>query len=129
MSCPDFASQPFFDGLARGEVLLQHCPSCARHQFPAREICVRCGARALEWVNSDGLGSLHAFTVMHRAPEESFADLVPYAVGLVELDEGLRIMARAAVPPDQISIGMRSRIFPDPEPRLGPCLLFRPEET
>jgi uncharacterized protein len=122
----DIDSQAFFDGLDRGEVLVQHCPSCGRHQFPARVVCVRCGARGVEWSRIDGGGTLYAFTVTHRPPEAAFADLVPYAVGLVDLVEGVRVMARSLALPDRLSIGMPVEVLADPAPRLEPCLIFRP---
>jgi uncharacterized OB-fold protein len=40
-----------------------------------------------------GAGSVHSFTIIRRASDPAFAPLVPYAVALIDLDEGPRMMA------------------------------------
>ncbi len=44
-------------------------------------------------MNLSGKGKLVTYTITHVAPE-GFGDQVPYAVGIVELDEGIRLMAQ-----------------------------------
>jgi uncharacterized OB-fold protein len=45
-------------------------------------------------VAASGLGVLYSWIVVHRAFSEAFRDDVPYTVGVVELDEGCRMLAR-----------------------------------
>jgi uncharacterized OB-fold protein len=123
----DADSRPYFEGLNRAELMLQFCTTCQRHQFPPRAFCVRCGDRSVEWRPASGRGELYAATVTHRPSEEAFAALVPYAVGLVDLDEGVRVMARGAV--DDAVIGARVVVVPDPRAPVGPSLLFVREEV
>jgi uncharacterized protein len=120
-------SRPYFDGLNRGEFVLQFCTACERHQFPPRAFCVRCGDRSTEWRTASGRGVLYAATVTHRTSEDAFAALVPYTVGLIDLDEGVRVMARGA--PDGAAIGERVVVVPDPNAPVGPSLLFVREEV
>ena len=48
----------------------------------------------LGWLKSSGSGTLHSFCVLRQgAPEGHEADL-PYALGVVKLDEGVQILAR-----------------------------------
>jgi uncharacterized OB-fold protein len=88
--------------------------------------CLRCGAAEVEWSEVDGAGIVYAKTVNRRPAEEAFAALVPYAVALVDLDVGVRVMARAGVAADQVRTGGRVVVYPDPEPPVLPGLLFRP---
>jgi uncharacterized OB-fold protein len=51
-----------------------------------------CHEHALEWAPASGEGRIHSFTIVHRAPTEAFRARVPYAIALVDLAEGFRMM-------------------------------------
>jgi len=105
---PTPESQPYWDGCLRGELLYQHCASCGRAQFYPRSACASCGGTALEWLRSEGRGTLHAVTVVYRPPSAAFKLDVPYAVALVDLDEGFRMMANVlTADPERVAIGDR----------------------
>jgi uncharacterized protein len=123
---PDAA--PYFEGLSRGEVRVQRCLTCCVAQFPFRVHCSHCGGRSVQWETVDGAGTLYAKTINRRAPEKEFEPLVPYAVGLVDLDVGVRVLARAAFPFEQVVTGMRVRLLADPDPIVMPGLVFVPLE-
>jgi uncharacterized OB-fold protein len=67
----------------------------------------------MEWVQFKGTGRLAAFTSITVAPpymaKEGFSRNNPYVVGVVELDEGVKIVARIvgvdAKKPEQIRVG------------------------
>ena len=100
------------------------CPECGHRQFPPRVRCLRCGGdAALAPVRTTG--TIYARTVNRRAPEEAFASLVPYAVALIDLDAGVRVIARADYPADEVRTGDRVEVFADPAPPVHPGLLFR----
>ena len=65
--------------------------------------------------------------MIHRAPGEAFQTEAPYIVALVELEEGVRIMANVrGVAPDEVSIGMRLRVaYADVTPEVT-LPLFEP---
>jgi uncharacterized OB-fold protein len=66
----------------------QACEECAAAVFPPRGRCSRCGADALQWRSSAGRGAVYSATVLSPRGE------TPYAVVLVDLDEGFRMMSR-----------------------------------
>src|SRR5690606_34488931 len=74
-------------------LLLRLCRSCLAKHFMPRSLCPACWSDDLEWIESPGLGSVHSFTVIRRAPLEAFAPQVPYVVALIDLDEGPRMVA------------------------------------
>lgn len=94
----DPLAAPFVDGLARGELCYQCCSGCGAAQSPARFACHACGSSELHWRTASGRGRIHAITVVQRAPTEEFRALAPYALALVELDEGFRVMGHAEPP-------------------------------
>ena len=55
-------------------------------------MCAACAGET-EWVDASGRGKLHTYTVIRQNRSEAFGPLSPYAVGIVELDEGVRMMS------------------------------------
>jgi len=104
-------TQPFWDGCRQGELRYQLCRGCGRVQFYPRALCAGCGATSLEWRRSRGEGSIHTVTVVYRAPSPAFRGDVPYAIALVDPDEGFRMMANVLGPdPESLAIGDRVRV-------------------
>lgn len=58
---------------------------------PPRSACAFCGSTNLVWAELSGKGRLISYTVLHFAPAQ-FQNLAPYAVGIVEFAEGVRLM-------------------------------------
>lgn len=84
----DAKSAPFFDAAARDELLIKRCEHCHQALPPEAVVCTTCGRTELSWMPAAGTGTLVSWTVVHRAPNRAYADLVPYTVGIVELTEG-----------------------------------------
>jgi uncharacterized OB-fold protein len=106
---PDTA--PFWAGCRAGTLLYQHCRRCDRVQFYPRAICTRCGGTSLEWRRSAGTGTVYAVTVVYRPPSSAFKADVPYAIALIDLDEGFRMMANVfSGDPEAVAIGDRVRV-------------------
>jgi len=97
----------FWEATRRHELVTQHCPDCNKHQFPPRRLCVHCGGRRVGWKKVSGKGEIYSFTVVHRAPEQSFLGDVPYVVAVIDLAEGGRMMTNIVdYPVDQVRVGM-----------------------
>lgn len=80
---------------ARGELRFQRCRACGRWRHPPRHLCPACGGEAWSWERVGGRGVLFSWTVTHQALHPGFADALPYAVLVVELDEGVRVVCGA----------------------------------
>ena len=73
-------------------------------------MCTNCLSVNLEWVELEGSGKLLTFTVIHVAPEQ-FQSMVPYAVGIVEFENGARLPGIICdVKHDDLKVGMDLRI-------------------
>ena len=98
---------PFWEGARSGELRTQFCASCERRQFPPRRLCMHCGGRDVVWRRASGRGRVYSFTIVHRAPEPAFAPDVPYAVVVVDLAEGGRMMSNiVGCAPADVRVGM-----------------------
>jgi len=105
-------TRPFWDGCAREELLYQFCLGCSRPQFYPRQMCVNCNQDRLEWRKSGKKGLIHSYTVVHRAPTPAFKSEAPYIVGLIDLNEGFRMMMMIeSSDASEVRIGKRVDIF------------------
>ncbi|MGY1436707.1 Zn-ribbon domain-containing OB-fold protein [Streptomyces reniochalinae] len=95
----------FWEGVAAHELLFQRCDACAAPRFPWLPGCNACGSPRWSAVESAGHGTVYSYVVMHHPPFPAFDP--PYAVVLVELAEGFRIVSNLlGVPCDEVRIGM-----------------------
>jgi uncharacterized OB-fold protein len=70
-------------------------------------MCRRCLSDRLEHRAASGRGSVHTYSVVHRAPGPAFSGDTPYAVLLVDLEEGPRMISTLTQgDPAQLHIGM-----------------------
>jgi len=69
------------------------CTRCDRVDSGAFSRCPGCGSDAIEVGSDAGNGTLVSWTVVRRPPP-AFAALRAYAVGIVDLDSGLRVLGR-----------------------------------
>jgi hypothetical protein len=85
--------EPFWEGTREERFLLPWCAGCGRpHWFP-REVCPYCLSPDLEWREASGAGTVHAVSVMPKPGNPAMAGREPYAVALVDLAEGVRMLS------------------------------------
>ena len=101
------ALAPFFEAARRGVLTVQRCDSCGRFRFPPRELCPHCLASGASWLPVSGRGEVFSFNVMHQVYHPGFAAEVPYAVAVVQLEEGARMISNViGVKPHELRCGM-----------------------
>lgn len=95
----------FFEGARRGELLIQRCSSCGRLRHPPEPMCPACRSLSHDTVRASGRGTLYSFVVNHHPQVPAFD--YPLVVGLVELEEGTRLVADVVgVEPAHVRVGM-----------------------
>ncbi len=84
--------KPSISGTARraNELRLQRCDSCAHVYFPPRPFCPACASRKVSVFKASGKARLYSYVIHHR-PVPGFTP--PYAIAVVELEEGPRMMS------------------------------------
>ena len=90
---PDGDSVELWEGLKDGKLLLQKCADCGDIQYYRQEMCCSCLSDNVQSFEASGKGTIHSFSVVHRAPGPAFKADTPYAVLLVELEEGPRMIS------------------------------------
>lgn len=81
------------------------CKQCSAIHFPGRLICPECRSKDFETIRLSGKGKLATFTIIRIAPA-GYGDQAPYAVGIVELEEGVRMMGQITdCNPETLKIG------------------------
>jgi len=113
---PTPETQPFWDGCAAGELRLQRCLDCGKPYFYPRPACPACGSPNVEWFAASGDATLYSYVISHR-PARGFEDDGPYAIAVVELAEGPRMMTNlAGVPatPEDLVLDMPLRVAFEP---------------
>jgi uncharacterized OB-fold protein len=98
------------------------CVACGTLAVDTGQSCPACGAREGTAVPLAGRGRLVSWTVIRVAPQRYAAE-APYTIGLVELDEGLRLTARVEGPPEALAAGIGLAVVAR-DPERGP--IFRP---
>lgn len=83
----------FWEGCRKHELRLPKCRACGNLWFYPTPRCTRCLEPAGDWIVSSGRGTLYSYSAVHHPLHASLANLVPYIVGVVALEEGIRMMS------------------------------------
>jgi uncharacterized OB-fold protein len=124
----------FWEGVARHQLLNQRCTACATLRFPWLPGCTACGGPEWDTIEASGEGTVYSYVVLHHPPFPAFDP--PYAVALIELAEGVRMISNVVgVPYDKVRIGIPVRLAfqsyesggPDDEELVLPVFRVREE--
>jgi len=118
----------WFEGARQHRLLIQRCTKCGTLRHPPRPMCSEC--RSYEWdvVDATGRGAVYSFVVNHYPQVPAFD--YPLAVGLIELEEGTRLVANVVgVDPSDVRVGMPVEVeWVDHDADLS-LPAFRPADT
>jgi len=73
-------------------ITLGKCQVCGNVFYPYQSICPSCGSSRIERIVSRGHGKLITYTIIYQA-REGYEKALPMPIGLIELDEGVKILA------------------------------------
>jgi uncharacterized protein len=103
---------PFWSAAEEGQLLLPFCVTTEKYFWPPSPVSPFITSGETSWRSAQPLGVLRAKVIFRRVFQKAFEDLVPYAIGLVELDAGPRLQAHIPRPdsPDAANSGDRVEI-------------------
>ena len=121
----DPENEGFWEGAAAGELRIQVCDDCGRRRFPPRPMCPYCRSIRATWTATSGRGTVWSFVVAHPPLLPAYAELAPYNVIVVSLDEepDIRFVGNLletadgpinAIDPASITIGESVRVVFQP---------------
>ena len=87
---PTPETRHYWEGAKQGELRIQRCNACSDAYFPPRPFCQHCGSRDVAVERASGRGTLYSYIINHLGAPGMEA---PFAVAVVELEEGPRMMA------------------------------------
>jgi uncharacterized OB-fold protein/acyl dehydratase len=118
----------WFEGARQHRLLIQRCAQCGTLRHPPRPMCSEC--RSYEWdvVDASGRGTVYSFVVNHYPQVPAFD--YPLAVGLIELEEGTRLVANViGIDAGDVQVGMPVEVeWVDHDPDLS-LPAFRPTKS
>ena len=123
---PTPETQHFWDGCKDNKLLLQRCDDCSKVYFPPRPFCPACASRNVSVTPASGKGFLYSYVIHHR-PVPGFTP--PYAIAVVELNEGPRMMTNIVEcpqTPEALQLDMKLEVVFEPQTDSITLPLFRP---
>lgn len=81
----------FFEAAAAGRLEVQRCSQCSELRHPPAPCCASCQSFEWDTVTCAMRGTLYSYTIAHRPQDSAFE--YPHAIALVDLEEGVRIVA------------------------------------
>lgn len=95
----------FFEGAKEHRLLVQRCSACGALRHPPQPRCDRCGSYEWDAQEASGRGTVYSFVVNHYPQVPAFD--YPLPIGLIELEEGTRLVAQIVeCPIEEIAVGM-----------------------
>lgn len=95
----------FWRGARERKLLIQRCADCQVLRHPPGPACPSCHSFEWDSLEASGRGTLHSYVIHHHPPVPGFDGPVPIA--LVDLDEGVRLLANINASLDEVRIGQR----------------------
>ncbi len=97
-----------------GTINIQSCNDCSVFRHPPRFRCAECGSDAWSWSPTSMRGVVWSWTITHRAIDPAFAEQLPYAVVVVELEEGVRVVGNLrSIEISELRIGLPVAVLLD----------------
>ena len=111
----------FWEAARQHTLVIQHCAACDQSIYFPRCLCHQCGSELLEWRPASGRGVVYSYTIVRQAAHPAFASDVPYVYAMIELEEGVRMMANVIhTDPESVYIGQPVQVvFVDATPEIS----------
>lgn len=98
-------TDPFWEGLFEGRLVLPKCGGCSRIHYYPRNACPFCHSRDLAWTECKPEGRIYSVTTYRRSEK-------PVRLAYVEVLEGIRMLGLLTGPDDwQPKIGDPVRLL------------------
>lgn len=99
----------FWEGAKQGKLMIQRCTACGDLHHPPGPVCPKCHSFEWDAIESSGKGTVYSFVVMHYPEVPPFE--YPNPIGLIELEEGTRIIAQlVGVKPGDVQVGQKVQV-------------------
>jgi len=105
---------PYWEYCHKHELRMQKCTRCGHIRFPPGVVCPECHSLEAEWTRLSGRGLVYSFAIFRMAFHPSYQNDIPYAVAIIQLDEGPRMESNiTGCRMEDIKIGMPVAVYFD----------------
>jgi len=110
----DPTTRPFWEATKAHRLTIQRCQDCQTHIFFPRGNCTSCFSDRLEWIEASGEGVIYSYTIARRPAGPAFKEDTPYAIALIDLKEGPRMLSNIVTEDiESIKIGQKVHVIFD----------------
>jgi uncharacterized OB-fold protein len=121
--------KPFWEGTREGVLMVQECQVTGKKVWPPRFLSPFAPGTELKWATVPTKGIVYTFNVVYRSFYPYFNDKVPYALVVVDLGDGVRMLGNTVdMDPTQIQIGMRMEAVFEMVSEQVTLVQWKPEE-
>ena len=86
------------------------CHKCGAISFPPRLVCPKCQGKKFDMIRLADEGKIVTYTVI-RIASDKFSKEAPFAIGIVELNDGVRVTAQITdIPAEDLKIGQQVKM-------------------
>ncbi|MFT4561730.1 MAG: putative OB-fold protein [Gammaproteobacteria bacterium] len=125
-----YLDEEFWQHCATGKLGFQCCEQCGTWRHIPRFMCAKCGSDEWAWRESSGRGEVYTWTVCYMPMSREFETIFPYAVLVVEMEEGVRITAGLRdLDYEELSIGLPVEVIFEPLADGTQLPFFRPRRS
>ena len=104
-------SVPYWEAAKKHRLELPKCDDCHQHWFPPSRTCPHCLSAKVTWSEVSGRGKVFSFVIFDRVYHPAFEGDVPYAVALIELEKGPRLLSNVVgVAPTDLRCEMKVKV-------------------
>jgi hypothetical protein len=106
-------NRKFWESAKQRKLVFQYCSKCKTLQAYPKPWCSQCGSEELSWKELSGEGIVYSYTIPRRVIDNSpaFQEKLPFAVAIVQLKEGPRIISNIiGLPTQEVKIGMKVEV-------------------
>ncbi|MHA1686311.1 MAG: Zn-ribbon domain-containing OB-fold protein [Candidatus Heimdallarchaeaceae archaeon] len=95
----------YLNNLKERRIVYSECQECKQKSLPPLPHCPSCNSTTVELKEALHYGTIETYTIIN-IPTTNFEKEAPFAVGIIKLTEGIRIMARIHYSdPSELKIG------------------------
>ncbi len=105
----EFDTKEFWDGCKQHKLLIQRCKRCGTFRHAPVPVCWNCYSFEHELVESQGVGEVFSYIIVHHPVHPATKDVVPYNAIVVQLKDCGQVKLTSnllGIKNEEIKIGM-----------------------
>ena len=106
-------TKEFWENCKQHRLTVQRCVQCDAYRFAPTPVCYECQSPKYEWIESEGIGEVYAWTIAHHGVHPAVTEALPYnstVVRLLDCGGAMLLTNLVGVENEDIEAGMKVRV-------------------